>query len=336
MAAFLTLGGLFLFISQQDDIGVGSFSALDALLFVLLNLPSQAWELLPITGLIGALAGLGALARGSELTVMRASGLSVWRIAGAALLAGTALALVGLLLGEVIAPPLQQIAKQEKAFGKFANVSFAGSGGAWVRDGNLIVNVRQQTGDAEFGGMTVYQLGADRRLVSVGRAATAHADPDGRWVLTQFAESRFAPDSVAASRASRHAVASNVSADFLGIAATDPTQLPTATVYRLVRHLKANGLDNREAVFAFWSRIARTVAIVFAVLLAVPFVFGSLRSAGGGARTLLGLMIGIAFFLLQRMLESGALVFDLNPVLLAWVPAALFAAASLGLIARTR
>ncbi|MFO1427959.1 MAG: LPS export ABC transporter permease LptG [Steroidobacteraceae bacterium] len=336
MAAFLTLGGLFLFIGQQDDIGVGAYSGLDALLFVMLNLPQQAWELLPITGLIGALAGLGALARGSELTVMRASGLSVWRIAGAALIAGLLLALLGIVLGELIAPPLQQIAKQEKAFSKFANVSFAGRGGAWVRDGSLVVNVRQQTGDGEFGGMTVFRLGADRRLESVGRAATARADAGGRWVLSQYAESRFTPDSVRATRSSSHAVESNVSADFLGIAATDPTQLPTATVWRLLQHLQSNGLDDREAVFAFWSRIARTVAIVFAVLLAVPFVFGSLRSAGGGARTMLGLMIGIAFFLLQRMLESGALVFDANPVLLAWVPAALFAAASLGLIARTR
>jgi lipopolysaccharide export system permease protein len=336
MAAFLTLGGLFLFIGQQDDIGVGTYSALDAFLFVLLNLPSQAWELLPITALIGALAGLGGLARGSELTVMRSAGLSVWRIAASALVAGVLLSLVGVLLGEVIAPPLQQIAKQQKAFGKFANVSFAGRGGAWVRDGDLIVNVRQQTGDAEFGGMTVFQLSQDRRLLSVGRAATARADAEGHWMLSQFAESRFAESRVSASRASSHAVESNVSADFLGIAATDPTQLPTATIYRLVQHLAANGLDNREALFAFWSRIARTVAVVFAVLLAVPFVFGSLRSAGGGARTMLGLMIGIAFFLLQRMLESGALVFDMNPMLLAWVPAALFAGVSLGLIARTR
>ena len=61
-----------------------------------------------------------------------------------------------------------------------------------------------------------------------------------------------------------------------------------------------------EQEFAFWSRIARTTAILFAALLAVPFVFGSLRSAGAGARTLIGVLIGVTFFLVQRMLESGA------------------------------
>src|SRR5262249_51765159 len=42
----LALGALFLFIGQQDDIGVGSYTAKDAILFVLLNLPEQAWQLL--------------------------------------------------------------------------------------------------------------------------------------------------------------------------------------------------------------------------------------------------------------------------------------------------
>ena len=67
-------------------------------------------------------------------------------------------------------------------------------------------------------------------------------------------------------------------------------------------------------MFAFWSRIARTVAIVFAVLLAIPFVLGSLRSSGAGTRTLMGLLLGICFFLLQRLIESGTVVFDLNPL----------------------
>ena len=77
----LALGALFLFIGQQDDIGVGNYTAADALLYVLLNLPEQAWQLLPIAALIGSLMGLGTLARGSEITVIRATGISPVRIA---------------------------------------------------------------------------------------------------------------------------------------------------------------------------------------------------------------------------------------------------------------
>ena len=65
-------------------------------------------------------------------------------------------------------------------------------------------------------------------------------------------------------------------------------------------------------------------------------MFGSLRSAGSGARTLIGVLIGVSFFLVQRMLESGAVVFDASPLVLAWTPTALLGAAALILIARTR
>ena len=63
MTVVLILGALFVFIDQQDDIGVGHYTAVEALWYTLLNLPQQAFELLPITVLIGSLLGLGSLAR---------------------------------------------------------------------------------------------------------------------------------------------------------------------------------------------------------------------------------------------------------------------------------
>jgi lipopolysaccharide export system permease protein len=78
------------------------------------------------------------------------------------------------------------------------------------------------------------------------------------------------------------------------------------------------------------------VAIAFTVLLAIPFVLGSLRSAGTGARMVMGLVLGIGFFLLQRLIESGTIVFNLNPILLAWLPTALLALVTVTLLARAR
>ena len=68
----------------------------------------------------------------------------------------------------------------------------------------------------------------------------------------------------------------------------------------------------------------------------MPFVFGSLRSAGAGARLLIGVLIGVTFFFVQRVLESGAVVFNASPVVLAWLPTSVLAAAALLFIARTR
>ena len=336
MSVLLVLGGLFLFIGQQDDIGVGGYTAAQAFLYVLLNLPQQAWEMMPIAALIGALLGLGTLARGSETTVMGATGMSPLRMAMGGGIAALLLIFLAVILGEFLAPPLQQVARQQKAFSKFSDVTFGDSGGAWVRDGNLILNVARQSGAHQFGGMQVFELSPDHRLLAIGRADSAIAGGNRSWLMKRYAESRFTPDQVYARTSGERRLDSAVSAEFLGLAVANPSQLEVATLWRLIRYYGANELDAKAYIFAFWSRIARTCAIFFAVLLAIPFVLGSLRSAGSGSRTVVGLLLGISFFLLQRLIESGTFAFGLNPVLLAWLPTSLLAILSTTLLLRAR
>jgi lipopolysaccharide export system permease protein len=336
MAVLLTLGALFLFAGQQDDIGLGKYTTLDAFWFTLLNIPQQLYELMPIGVLIGALLGLGTLARGSELTVMRSAGISVWRIAGSVAMAGVLLMIVAVACGEFVAPPLQAMAKREKALSKFSNISFASRGGAWVRDGDLLINVMEQSGTSEFDGMRIFELTPDHQLVAIASASTASVQADGRWRLSDYRRTRFGGETVESDRETSRVFESKVGGDFLGLTVAQPRQLETRVLWGLMQRLEENGLDATPQRFAFWSRIARTTAILFAALLAIPFVFGSLRSSGSGARTLIGVLIGMSFFLVQRTLESGAMVFDASPIVLAWFPTLLLATAALILIARTR
>jgi len=102
MLVLLTLSGLYLFITQQDEIGVGSYALGDAFLYVGLNLPKYAFDMLPIAALIGALLALGNMARSMELIVVRAAGVSVARIAMWVAGAGIILMLLTAILGELV------------------------------------------------------------------------------------------------------------------------------------------------------------------------------------------------------------------------------------------
>lgn len=319
-AVLLVLVGLFAFINEQGQVGTGGYTSLAALRFVALNLPAQLFEFLPVGALIGGLMGLGALARTSELTVMRAAGVSKRRIGAAVALSGLLLVGVEALVGEWLAPTLGQIAREQKAFSRFTNVSFAGQGGAWIRDGELIVKAEQRANDGAFAGFTVFDLSGENQLVSVGRASSAVERPGEGWTLQDYAESRFDGDTVESRKEPARALATRASAEFLGVAATDPMDLSVRALRNVVEYLAANGQDTRQYRFALWSRLARTCAIFFGVLLAVPFVFGSLRSAGAGARGVLGLALGLAWFMLQKMVENGTAAFNLDPMLLAWAP----------------
>jgi len=336
MAVLLALMTLVTFIGQQDDIGQGSYDVAGAFLVTLLQLPQQAYQVLPIGALIGAIIGLGGLARDSELTVVRAAGVSVGRIAVSAGLAGLVIAALLWVIGEYFAPPADQYARQYKIFSRYSQLEFTGSRSAWIRQGPYYINVRRQAAENLFGGVYVYELDAERRLVLVGRAETATQEASGRWMLTNYQESRLGRDRVEARTLPRLETDPGFNADFLGIAVTQPGALPLADLYAYKEHLKANDLDSSVWEIAFWSRISRLVAAVAVCVFAVPFAFGPLRSAGAGARTVLGIMAGVLFVLLTQTLENSGQVYKLNPLLVAWGPTLLLIVVATIAILRTR
>jgi len=336
MLVLIVLGTLFLFIGEQSDVGVGRYGMLDALAFAAMSVPQFVLESFPAGALVGALLGIGVLARSHELTVMRASGISKLRLSLGAMSSAALLIAAALLVGEFLAQPLAQLADERKAFAKYANISFAGAGGAWIRDGDTILNVQSRTSDAQFGGMYIFDLADDNRVAAIGHADHALALGSGSWQLQDYAESRFTDRSVTSLQSSTRSLQTAAGANLLQLAVADPTELALHTLYAAIRSLRANHLDAQQYVFAFWSRIARLAGILVALVFALPFGFGTLRSTSLSARTTLGLALGLVYFFLQRLVESGAVVFNLDPLLLAWVPTAMLAAAALLLLWRVR
>jgi lipopolysaccharide export system permease protein len=332
MIVLLALGALFMFIGQQDDIGVGNYTAVQALLFVALNLPSYLFQLLPVAALIGSLLGLGNLARGSELIVMRASGVTTFRFCVWLGAAGLILASLMFVVGEYVAPPLGHYARQLKVFAKFDEFSLAGSRATWVRDGDTIISVDQQSASTRFGGIRVYQVDRTRRLLSAGRAESASVKGDNVWRLEKYLGTAFAGDPPVASvsRDGEREVRTSLSPDFLGLAIADPDGMGLRDLREYVAHLKRNDLQSSRFEAAYWSRLARFVAVMLVIMLALPFCVGSMRNSGQGARTVVGVLIGAGFVLLSQTLESSGQLFSLPPWLVGWIPTVL-----LGLVTGT-
>lgn len=335
MVALLMLGMLFVFIGEQGSVGVGHYGMLDALQYSALTLPQFALESFPAGALIGALLGVGVLARSHELTVMRASGMSKLRLSVAVLMSAAALVAIALLIGELLEQPLGQLADEQKAFAKYSNMSFAGAG-AWIRDGDTILNVQDRSSAAEYGGMLIFELTPENRLAAIARAERATAAGPQSWLLRNYVESRFSEDSVTSQRVAQQSLHTAAGADFLRLVNTDSSELSLRTLYRAIRYLRANNLGTGQYEIAFWSRVARTLGIPVALLFALPFGFGSLRSASLSARTTFGVALGIVYVFLQRLVESGTQVFNLDPLLLAWVPTGLLGLAAAMMMWRVR
>jgi lipopolysaccharide export system permease protein len=301
-----------------------------------MGLPRFALDALPVGTLIGAMLGIGALAKSNEIVAMRAAGLSKLRMVIAAIIGGALVLCLALLVGEYVAPRLERLADERKAFAKYDDISFAGQGGAWVRDGNTLINVDSQSSDSQFGNLMMFELNDSMRVSVVGQAARATNSGGESWILSDYRESRFTDDRIASRLAATRELRSATSAGFLQLAVQQPAQMALQSLRTVIAYRRANLQDAGSYELAFWSRIARLAALLVAMVFAIPFGFGLLRSSGTGARVTLGLAIGLLYFFLQQIVENGAKIFALSPLLVAWIPTLLLAIAASVLLTRAR
>ena len=312
------------FVSQLGDVGRGSYTLATALTYVLLRVPRTMFSVLPAAALIGSLLALGNLAVHRELVVMRASGVSSWQLLGSVGLAGFVLAVVMVLLGESLAPSLGAYANEMRTRAMHEDLAIGEGQATWLRDGDRIFAVRRQAGDVGYGGgVVMFELGADNSLREVARAASADVDAANRWVLSNYAETAFLPNGVAARTERQSAETYDLNPDLLALSIVREDLLDTPSLQRYIGYLRANDLDARRYLIAYWTRLSDVVSVLLMTVLALPFVFGGLRSAGTGARFLVGLVIGLSYYVIGEVLTSGGEVYNLDPLVVAWAPSAL-------------
>jgi lipopolysaccharide export system permease protein len=336
MLVLLGLAAFINFVGQVDNVGEGSYTLLNALGFVALNLPQQAYEMLPVAALLGALLGLGALASNSELIVLRASGVSIWRLARTVAITGGALMLLAAALGELIAPPAEQYAKRFRAQQLHKQLSFTGGQSGWVKDGNVIVNIGAALSGAEDGGVRIYRFDDDGRIASVGTAASAEVSASQNWLLGDYRESSFSAAGVATRNERLATQRSDLNPDLLRLSVVDVDQLSGRRLARYVSYLEHNQLNSERYKIALWARVASVVSVFMMAMLALPFVFGSLRTSGAGTRLVVGVLFGVAYYLASKTLASSGAVYGLNPVLTAFLPTLVLAVITLLMMVRLR
>ncbi|MFK8051941.1 MAG: LPS export ABC transporter permease LptG [Woeseiaceae bacterium] len=335
LLVLLALAGFIEFVGQLDNTGEGSYSTGGAVLYTALRLPLLAVEMLPVAALLGALLGLGSLAGNSELIAMRAAGISAKRLAVSVSVSGLLLALVGTTLGEYIAPPLDQFARKFRSAAR-SETDRIGQRNTWVRDGSRIFNVDGIGDRLEFGGFYVFEIDDQQQLTRIGYANRADLSVDNEWMLEDFSETSFENGLITAEVADEAVAQYDVDAELLGIASLRPGSLSLGGLMAYLDYLEQNKLDSRTYATEFWSRIANIFAIILMPVLAIGFVFGSLRSSGAGGRLLVGVLIGLAYFLSSRTLANSGQVFSLDPMIVGLTPMLVLAVVTFFAVNRVR
>jgi lipopolysaccharide export system permease protein len=322
-------------LAELEDVGKGDYHLAAAIRFLLLIQPQRLYELFPMALLVGGLLGMGALASGSELIVMRAAGLSLTRLTRSALQTGLLLSLAVLAVGEFIAPPLEQLAREQRAMAKSEDMAIRGGRGFWARDGDYFIHVQGVLPGIRLADIHIFKIDSESRLETVTAAQSARY-VEGRWLLEGIERSILNGDSVQTERLSSLKVVSGINPKILGVLASNPDDLSIRDLWVYVDYLERNGLDAQSYRLALWRKVLAPLTYLAMLVVAMPFVFGPQRTASTGQRLLVGLLLGLVFFLINYVLGNVVLLYGYPPLVGAILPSLLFLAAGFLALHRLR
>ncbi len=367
----LALGGLDFLFTVFEELGdtEGTYDTAAALRYVLLTGPRHIYELLPMTALIGALVGLGMLAAGNELVALQAAGIARARIVIAVMKPALLVIVLGLVLGEVVAPWLEMRGVVGKALASGEQVGLSRYG-HWQRDGAAFMHFNAIEPEGILYGVSIFAFDDQQRMVrtvtaeravyvdgsvaaagggvqagivqreriaSQSGAAVAGQTP-GYWVLENGTELVFTHDADVVGGTRNDFTAQgwdlDLTPDLLQVLIVDPDRMAISDLYRYAQRFERQGQDADVYYLAFWKKVLQPVTTLVLVLLAISFIFGPLRQVTMGFRVFTAICFGLGFTILQNLLHTMSLVYRFEPLFAVLLPLVLCAALGLFLFRR--
>ena len=192
MAALLMLFAFFDMVDEMRDLGRGGYRLTNIFVHVLLTLPTHVDQVFPIAALIGTLFALAQLVASTEYTVIRASGVSLWKLNRTLLMVGALFAVLTFcFFGEFIGPPAEQLAQRLRSLAIAGIVAQEFRSGLWVKDGHNFVNVGEVTPQVQLKRVRIYDFDDKFRLRTLSTADTGTYVQNRKWILTGVVRTTF-------------------------------------------------------------------------------------------------------------------------------------------------
>ncbi len=317
MLVIVGLDTLFSFISELEDVG-GAYTAFEALTYILMTVPRRIYTFIPMSALVGCLVGLGILANNSELTVMRAAGISTLRILRSVMQPVLVMIVFGALIGEFVAPIAEQQASANRSAARSGKQT-VGAFGVWHREGSRYMHLNAVYRNGTLQGVTQYDFDASHRLTEALYAQSAQYR-DGAWTLKQVQRTAFSDDKTRVSRVDEMPWETGLEPKLLGLLSQEPDRMSVRGLYQFSDYMNRQNINAQAYELALWNRLLQPLAMIGLVLIGMSFAFGSLRSVTMGQRILVGTIIGLIFKFSQDLLGPVSMLLGFPALAAALLP----------------
>jgi lipopolysaccharide export system permease protein len=328
LAGFLALFAFFDLVNELADLGTGDYHLREILIYVALTVPAHAYELFPVVVLIGTLYVLAYLASNSEYTVMRAAGFSP-RDAGAILVKiGLAFVAITFVLGEWVAPIAEQAAQTLKMRAKSSLIGQELKSGLWFKDERSFINVREARRNNLLSGVRIYEFGTDYKLNVARAAERGEYLGGGVWRLSGVAQTRLTPEGPRVEKLAQFDWRTALTPELLNVLIVAPERMSAWRLYKYTEHLAGNRQKTERYEIAMWKKLVYPIATLVMMALALPFAYMHVRAGLVGVKVFFGIMLGIAFHMLNSLFSHIGLLQNWPPFTSAVLPSVAFLTAA--------
>lgn len=339
LAVLVVIVGLDLVFSLLDEMDNlrGDYGFFEVVSYLVIRLPGRFYLFLPIAILVGVLIGLGNLAATSELTVMRAAGVSIPSLIFQAFKPVFILLMLAMLASEFLLPSLGQFSdtyRWEKLNGKRQS-NLMTSQDLWLKENNNFYSINLARDDGQLHGIRVFELNEDwslKKMISAPRADYI----DKRWQLSNARDITFNATNLEETTFEKLVINLPIEPEYVALQAFEAADLPPSQLWKYAGYLTAKGQPSGYYWLAFWKKVLLPVTVFAVVLLGASFTFGPLRSVPAGTRVFHGIVIALSVKFVQDLLGPSALLWGFNPALAVLIPAGFCGAFGFWFIYRAR
>jgi LPS export ABC transporter permease LptG len=340
----LTIGALLVifyiseFIELSERIFRGTAKPGMVALYYLYKTPWFLYFIIPLGGLIATLVTFGLLTRSSELVIMKACGISLYRAALPVIVFAVLCSGALFLLEErVLATTNREWHKYDLIFRGMDPDRADMLNRGWVvsRDGRAIYHFESFHQDKTRARSDLYQLSVYAfdptawRMTGrsfATRATYSPAQAPGRWIALNGWGQQFPADATATRvpyAPFKERPLYLESPDYFGNEQPDAERMNYFTLRRYVEALRAGGFNNTKASVDLQRKIAFPFVSVIMTLLAIPFAVTTGRRGamyGIGA----GLVLALVYWTMLSVFAAIGAGGLLPPLFAAWAPNILF------------
>ena len=308
------------FIDKSSNLGKGNFSVGGLVLYLIMLLPSKAYDYFLGITLLGTMIALARLAGQSEIVAAESCGLSPRRLMLTMIFVAIPLLTLLVWLGESVSPQMRIQAEDLRIALRYPDYVKPDPGQLWFKHEEHFIYVGKVLTNSELSNVQWYQFDENFNLKKQVVIQKASLIKDSNWKLFKVSERTFTEKDVSSNEIASLEVKNWLNPDLLKPFVQEPSVLSTKELLQYSSYLNSNQLDATFYTLTAYKRILYPLTLILLFSLVVPLVFGLPRGQSLAGHVFLGIALGFGYLLLSEIATHASLGLGVWPIAAASLP----------------